>query len=122
MIKYGEGLTDEKLDQKLGEVGELLPKENETTNIQQVIVGGYIFEIDRSVPKIIKYIGKAEGVIITSTISGGSGWVKPGGKATLTGTIKSYSGARITKVSATQNGVEIANFALDGYRQEVINL
>ena len=45
--KHTEGLTEKELDNKIVEIeGELLPKEKPDPNLQNVIVDGYIFEIE----------------------------------------------------------------------------
>lgn len=120
MKKYESGLTETELDNKIAEVGELIPKEGENSNNQQVIVDGSIFEIDRSVPKIIDYIGPADGVIITATIKGlSNGWMKPDEVANISikGTIKTYSGGNITNVSATKGETPISDFSINNEGQ-----
>lgn len=52
VIKYTEGLTDEQLTNKINEIGEEL-EERETPDVSQAIVDGYIFLVDRTVPKIL---------------------------------------------------------------------
>ena len=82
--------------------------------MQNVIVEGYIFEIDRSVPKVVDYVGKADGVVITAVLSGNDGWVKESeGTACISGTIKTYSGGTITNVSARNGEIEITDFNID---------
>ena len=113
--KYDEGLTDEQLTNKINEIGEEIPKEDENLNKQQVIVDGYIFEIDRSVPKIIDELGKADGIIITARVSNNDteGWVSEAeSKANITGTIKTYSGGEI-KISNAKVGSTTIPFSID---------
>ena len=56
----------------------------------QVIVDGYIFEVDRTVPKIIDELGPADGVIISAVVTQNVNWQNP--QATDTGTIKTNNG------------------------------
>jgi len=124
MQKYSEGLTDEQLTDKINEIGEELPKEKpEYPELQNVIVDGYMFEIDRSVPKIVDYIGPADGVIITANISGNNGWLKPGEASVMvTGKIKTYSGGTIVSATATSNGTSIADFSINGEEYTITNI
>ena len=55
-------------------------------------------------PKIVDYIGLADGIIITANVSGNDGWIKQGEKVTLSGIIKTYSGGIITKATITRDG------------------
>lgn len=122
--KYDEGLTDEQLDSKIKKInGELLPKEEPNSNNQQVIVGGYIFLIDRSVPKIVDYVCPADGIVITARISGNDEWVKPSeGKVTITGLIKTYSGGTIINSTATKDGSPIKEFPTTGGNYTIDNI
>ena len=110
MQKYESGLTDEQLTEKINSIGEEI-KEGTNPNISQAIVDGYIFEVDRTVPKILDYIGPADGVIITATVTQNGDWQNP--IATVTGVIKTYSGGTITTVSATKGGAKITGFSID---------
>ena len=106
MRKYESGLTEEQLDEEISKVGSLLPKEDENSNNQLVIVEGHIFEIDRSVPKVVDYKGPANGVIITAKITQNGDWENP--VATVTGTITKYGGGTVVSSTATAtNGVTI---------------
>lgn len=87
-----------------------------------VIVDGWQFEIDRSIPAVVDCVGPADGIIITAKISGNNGWVRPGDSVTLSGTIKTYSGGTITNVTATNNGTEISNFPTNGGDYNVENI
>ena len=120
-IKKSEsGLTEAELDERIESVGVLLPKEDETSNIQQVIVEGYIFEIDRSVPKIIEYIGPANEIIITASITQTGDWQNP--SATVKGSITRYGGT-ITSSSATASNISIpANFPKAGGNYEIAGI
>lgn len=123
MQKYEEELTEEQLDRKIQEIGELLPKENSNPNIQDVIVDGYIFKVDKSIPKIIDYVGPADGVIITAVITGNDDWIKQSDIANInvTGKIKTYSGGKIKKVTATKNGATITDFSINEEGRYSIN-
>lgn len=122
--QYNEGLTDEQLNQKIIEIeGELLPKENEDSNHQQVIVDGYIFEIDRDTLKIIDCVGEADGIIITAMVSNNDtdGWVSAAAsKANITGRIKTYSGGTITATNARIGSTTIP-FSIDSTGKYVID-
>lgn len=115
MKKYESGLTEAELDAEIAKVGTLLPKTDPASNIQQVIVGEYIFEIDRSVPEITDRgcVGKANEVIVTATITQNGNWQNP--VATVTGTITKYGGGSVTNVTATAtNGVTITGLPTNG--------
>ena len=117
MKKYTNGLTDAELDNKIAEIeGELLPKEKPNKNLQNVIIEGHIFEIDRSVPKIVDYIGPVDGIIITANIIGNDDWVKRGETVSLSGVIKTYSGGTITNSTATvtKGATTISEFPTEG--------
>ncbi len=123
--KYTTGLTDEELDDKIAGIeGELLPKEKPNKNLQNVIVDGHIFEIDRSIPKIIDYIGPADGVIITAIVTGNDGWVKPGETVSLSGVIRTYSGGTITSSTATvtKGSTVISAFPTTGGEYRIDNI
>ena len=65
-------------------------------------------------PKILDYIGPADGVIITASVSGNNGWLNPSeANVSVTGRIVTYSGGNITIVSATKDGAEITGFSID---------
>ena len=114
MQKYESGLTDEELTDKINSIGEDI-KEGTDSRISQAIVDGYIFEVDRTVPKILDYIGPADGVIITASVSGNNGWLKPEeANVSITGRIITYSGGNITTVSATKDGTAITGFSIGG--------
>ena len=114
MQKYEIGLTDEELTDKINSIGEDI-KEGTDSRISQAIVDGYIFEVDRTVPKILDYIGPADGVIITASVSGNNGWLKPEeANVSITGRIITYSGGNITTVSATKDGTAITGFSIGG--------
>ena len=123
--KYTTGLTDEELDNKIAEIeGELLPKEKPNKNLQNVIVDGHIFEIDRSIPKIVDYIGPADGVIITAIVTGNDAWVKPGETVSLSGVIRTYSGGIITSSTATvtKGSTVISAFPTTGGEYRIDNI
>ena len=114
--KYDEGLTEEQLDRKIEEIGELLPKEDENPNIQNVIVEGYIFKIDKSVPKIIDYVDRADGIIITALLSNNAtdGWLSAEeSDVNIKGKIVTYSGGKVTAVSAKVGATPISGFSID---------
>lgn len=74
MMKHEpEGLNDEKLDEKINEIGQV-----DKTDRNKVTVDDYIFQIDRSIPKIVECIGKADGIIIKYKIIGPGSWIKEG--------------------------------------------
>lgn len=125
MQKFESGLTEEELDNKIAEIGgELLPKEKPNKNLQNVIVDGYIFEIDRSVPRIVDYIGQADGVVITAMIMGNNGWVKPEETISVSGVIKTYSGGTITSSNATviKGNTTITGFPTTGGNYTIANI
>ena len=121
--KYERGLTDQNLHNKIAEIeAELLKKKKPDPNLQNVIVDGYIFEIDRSVPKIVDYKGPANGVIITAKITQNGDWENP--VATVTGTITKYGGGTVTSSTATApNGVTIpSDFPTTGGNYTIGNI
>ena len=121
MRKYESGLTEEELNEEIEKVGSLLPKEDENSNYQLVIVEGHIFEIDRSVPKIVDYKGPANGVIITAQIKQNGNWPNP--TATVTGSITKYGGGSVTSSTATAtNGVTISSFPTAGGEYTIANI
>ncbi len=121
MRKYDTGLTEEELNEEIEKVGSLLPKEDPSSSIQQVIVDGYIFEVDRTVPKILDYIGPANGVIITAQIKQNGDWQNP--VATVTGSITKYGGGSVTSSTATAtNGVTISSFPTAGGEYTIANI
>ena len=121
MRKYDSGLTEEELNEEIEKVGSLLPKEDPSSSIQQVIVDGYIFEVDRTVPKILDYIGPANGVIVTATITQNGNWQNP--TATVTGSITKYGGGSVTSSTATAtNGVTISSFPTAGGEYTIANI
>ena len=121
MRKYDSGLTEEELNEEIEKVGSLLPKEDPSSSIQQVIVDGYIFEVDRTVPKILDYIGPANGVIITAQIKQNGDWQNP--VATVTGSITKYGGGSVTSSTATAtNGVTISSFPTAGGEYTIANI
>ena len=123
MQKYTNGLTDEQLTDKINSIGEDI-KEGTNPQISQAIVEGYIFEVDRTVPKILDYIGPADGIIITASVNGlSNGWMKPEEIAniSITGKIITYSGGNITTVSAVKDGTEISGFSIGIDGSYIIN-
>ena len=124
MQKYEIGLTDEELTDKINSIGEDI-KEGTNPRISQAIVDGYIFEVDRTVPKILDYIGPADGVIITASVNGlSSGWIKPDQVANIsvTGRIVTYSGGTIMNSTATNNGTTISGFPTNGGDYTINNI
>jgi len=118
--KYDEGLTEEQLDKKIQEIGELEEKEDSNPNIQNVIVEGHIFKIDKSVPKIIDYVAPADGIVIKAKVNiiEESGWAV---KAQIIGKIKTYSGGTIKNVSTKRDNVEISGFSMDADGNYIID-
>ncbi len=63
MRKYESGLTEEQLEEELSKIGTLLPKEDENSDKQQVIVDGYIFEINKGTLKVEEELGKIDKLV-----------------------------------------------------------
>lgn len=121
VVKYTEGLTDEQLTDRINEIGEEI-EERENPDVSQAIVDGYIFSIDRTVPKILDYIGPADGIIITARVDYIYDWVNP--SASISGTIKTYSkGATIiSSIATTETGKELSEFVKNGESYTISNI
>ena len=97
-----------------------MDKEDPNSNIQDVIVEGHIFKIDKSVPKILEYVGPADGIIITATLSWINGETQ---RITVSGTIKTYSGGNIKEVTATKkDGTAISGLPQNGGEYKIENI
>lgn len=114
--KYETRLSAEALDTRITEEINKMGGEEIGDDKTEVIVDGYRFTVDRTVPKIVEELGKADGVVISASVSGNKVWFKQGEtiNVTVTGIIKTYSGGNITTVSATKGGEAISGFSIDG--------
>lgn len=113
--KYGQKLNIEDLDRRITEEINKMDGEEIGDDKKEVIVDGYRFQIDRTVPKIEEELGEADGIVITANVNGSDIWFKEGATidVTVTGKIKTYSGGEITTLSATKGGEAISGFEID---------
>lgn len=115
--KHTEGLTDEQLDEKIEQVGNLLPKETEDSKNQYVVVDGYLFEVDRTVPKIGRYVGESKDIAFpTVNATAALGAEKKDATITITA-LEEKKG--ITKIEIWQAGEMLKDFTYDNVKTEI---
>lgn len=120
--KYAEGLTEESLDARITEEINKMGGEETVDNKNEVVVEGYRFKIDRTVPKVIEVLGSADGVIISAVIIQNGDWKNP--RATVTGLIKTYSGGTITSSTAEviKGSADVSGFTTNGGNFTLANI
>lgn len=88
LAKHAQGLTGESYDEKLNSAVNAIGK----IDNDKATVSGHIWQIDRSVPRIIDYVGEDDGIEIKYTITGNDTYTKTAKKITANITVKNNKG------------------------------